>query len=115
MHADGAMGETYALNYLKSMGYKMYATNFRTRVGEVDIICKDGETLVFVEVKIRSSSNFGEPYESISAWKKYKIVKTAQAYLANHRLGDIPMRFDAISIIRTGEHMEVMHLKNVIE
>jgi putative endonuclease len=84
-----------AAAYLQRQGLAIVAGNFRTRAGEIDLVARDGRVLVFVEVRLRRSANFGGAVESITATKRARLVAAANAYLA--RLGrEPPCRFDAI-------------------
>jgi putative endonuclease len=91
----GARAEALAADYLTRQGLAIGARNFRTRFGEIDLIARDGRTLVFVEVRMRRSGRFGGAAESITARKRDRIVAAARGYLA--RLGhEPPCRFDAV-------------------
>jgi len=97
----GRWGEERAAEFLKAKGYRILETNYKNRIGEIDIIASDGKTLLFVEVKTRRSLAYGQPYESVTRHKQMKIARVAFAYL-KHRCGtvDVNARFDVISIIR---------------
>lgn len=111
----GRYGEDLAVKYLRSKGYKIIEKNFRCRVGEIDIIIQDKETLVFVEVKTRYSQDFGKPEEAITPRKLKSIIKTLEFYKNLHL--DLPesLRIDAILIelSPTGEVKRFEHLKNI--
>ncbi len=93
----GEKGEALAAKFLKKQGYKIVTQNYRTYVGEIDIIAFDGETLVFIEVKTRESIEYGMPFEAVNRFKKRKISGVALLYLK--KLRDIPpCRFDVVSI-----------------
>ena len=95
MISEGARAEALAAAYLVRQGLEIVARNFRTRAGEIDLVARDGRVLVFVEVRLRRSANFGGAVESITATKRARLVAAANAYLA--RLGrEPPCRFDAI-------------------
>jgi putative endonuclease len=100
--AVGRTGESIALKYLLRKKYTIIETRFRLFRGEIDIIALDRKTLVFVEVKMRTSGAFGRPEESVTPGKQRQIRKVAQGYLLKHRLGDVACRFDVIAI-RTGD------------
>ena len=92
--------EQRAVYYITNMGYKIIERNFRNRMGEIDIIAKDGEYLVFIEVKYRSSSKEGHPTEAVNLAKQRRITKTALYYCAVNGISEYtPMRFDVISIL----------------
>lgn len=94
----GKNAEQLACNYLKSLGYKIISQNFTIRGGEIDIICKDKEILVFIEVKARFSHEYGLPEESITPWKLKALKKTALFYNQKINWGDKPYRFDLLAI-----------------
>ncbi len=91
----GAEAERRAADYLIRHGLKLVERNFRCRGGEIDLILRDSDVLVFVEVRARAASRFGGAAESITAGKQARIVLAARHYLARHGL-DVPCRFDAL-------------------
>lgn len=103
----GRSGEEKARNYLESKGYKFLGANYRTRLGEVDLIVEKGETLVFVEVKARENVSFGTPQESVTPSKQRKVVKAALEFIKRYRYEKRPLRFDVVSITQDRvEHTE---------
>jgi putative endonuclease len=92
---SGASAEALAGRFLESQGLTIVARNFRIRRGEIDLIARDGATLVFVEVRFRRSQSHGGAAESITAAKRARLVAAAQAFLLRQH-GDPPCRFDAI-------------------
>ena len=94
--ALGREAETRAAAYLENCGLRLVDRNFRVRGGEIDLIMQDGRTLVFVEVRQRSRSQFGGAADSITAGKRRRIILAARHYLA--RRGDCACRFDCILI-----------------
>ncbi len=96
--AIGRAGEMMAEQYLMDNGYKILERRFRTSTGEVDIVALQGETLVFVEVKTRTSTTFGLPGEAVTAKKQQTIAKVAEQYLQQHDFMDKPVRFDVIEV-----------------
>jgi len=98
----GAAGESLAAVYLKKKGYRILATNFKTAIGEADIIARDREALVIVEVKTRRSLRYGRPYEAIGKDKLERLVKLAAIYARYNRLPECPVRIEAVSIILKG-------------
>ena len=93
--APGAAAEDIAADYLRACGLRLLARNWRCRGGEIDLICADGETLVFVEVRLRQSQDYGGAAASITAAKRQRLVLAARHYL--QRRGDErPCRFDAV-------------------
>jgi len=95
---SGNYGEGLASVYLKKQGYKILERNYRIRGGEVDIVTRDGEYLVFVEVKTRWSHEYGLPSESITPWKIKTLLKTALFYIQKINWGDRPYRLDFVSV-----------------
>ncbi len=105
----GKRSEIIATDYLKKKGYKILETNYKNNVGEIDIIAKDENYIVFVEVKARMSQAFGHPFEAIDEEKQQKIHAVASLYLVkNHKYGT-NCRFDAISILGI-ENPEITHI-----
>jgi putative endonuclease len=96
--ALGKIGEEFAINFLKENGYKILVMNYRSRLGEIDIIAQDKDTICFVEVKIRSSDRFGLPQESILRAKQGKICRLALKFLKENNLLHRRARFDVVSI-----------------
>ena len=94
----GKAGEDLACAELERRGYAILARRYRTRSGELDIVAREGRTVVFVEVKARESRDYGEPAEAVTAWKRRKMTQLALDYLVRHRLRDCPCRFDVVSI-----------------
>jgi len=96
---SGQLGEDKALDYLQQQGLKCVARNYLCRLGEIDLIMRDGSYLVFVEVRVRSGSGYGGGVASITPAKKQKIIKAATHYLMKQALYDkCPLRFDVLSI-----------------
>ncbi|MCC3867196.1 MULTISPECIES: YraN family protein [Terrisporobacter] len=94
----GKLGEEIALKYIISKGGKVIEKNYRTKMGEVDIIAKLNGELVFVEVKSRSNINYGYPSESVNYKKKRKITNVAKYYILDNSLENLSIRFDVIEI-----------------
>ena len=92
------MGERAAKAYLEAKGYKILYENYATPLGEIDLIAREGETLVFVEVKTRSSEEYGPPTVSVTRGKRQQIIKTAELYLLKARLKDVACRFDVVAV-----------------
>ncbi|MFH1198563.1 MAG: YraN family protein [Candidatus Omnitrophota bacterium] len=109
----GKRGEEEAVNFLRKQGYKIIARNFRTRLGEIDIIAKDKDTICFIEVKARSSDKFGLPAESVTGFKQRQISKAAIVFLKDKNLLDSPARFDIVSIRYPGSKIGL--IKNAFE
>lgn len=98
----GKSSESQAVEYLMRNGYKILEVNYRTKLGEIDIIAKDKGTICFVEVKSRSSLSFGSPKEALDERKQHKISRVALTYLKSKNYFDEPCRFDVFSIIKAG-------------
>ena len=94
----GAVGEELAARELTSRGYAILERRYRTRYGEIDIVAEDGETLVFIEVRARATSEFGHAAETIDDRKKRKVTAMAVDYLARHHVTNRPCRFDVVAI-----------------
>lgn len=97
--ALGHAGEEIACAYLRKKKYDILTRGFRLFRGEIDIVARDGGTLVFVEVKTRADESFGRPEEAVTPGKQRQIRKIALGYLVEHPLGDLACRFDVISIL----------------
>ena len=96
---QGRKGERIACRFLLKKGFDVLARRYRSRSGELDIIAFEKETLVFVEVKSRSSRKFGEPWEFVD-WQKQQIMRrTAEDFIADHDLGQYAYRFDIVSVL----------------
>lgn len=109
----GQLGEEHAKNFLKKMGWKILDTNYHySRFAEIDIIAKEGDVIVFVEVKTRSTTAFGHPFEAISKSKLNNIFKAGLAYLQTTKESYKCYRIDVISVIGK-ENPNIEHLKNV--
>lgn len=108
----GASYEEKAARWLESLGLQVLEKNYRCRQGEIDLIAKDGEYLVFVEVKYRRTSQKGYPAEAVNRQKQRRIAGAAAYYCYAHRIPENqPCRFDVVSIL--GEEME--YIKNAFE
>ena len=95
---NGAWGEALAAKYLHKKRYKIIATNYRSRFGEIDLIVADRKFLVFVEVKLRKTDNFAKAQEFVDRRKQEKLRSAAALYISQKEL-DCPVRFDVVSII----------------
>lgn len=98
-YEKGKKGEDLARRFLEKKGYEFVTQNYRSVYGEVDLIFKDTECVVFVEVKYRSSLASGRPYEAVDWRKQQKIKRTAMSYASERQLVDVPMRFDVVEIV----------------
>ena len=111
----GREGELFAEKYLKKNGYKIKERNFRSPLGEIDLIADDGNVLVFIEVKTRKGNFLGQPFEAVNKRKQKQILKTAKYYLAKNRIRDTALRMDVVSIIDDEGIMKAELLKNAFE
>lgn len=96
---QGRKGERMACRLLLREGFDVLARRYRGSSGELDLIALEGETLVFVEVKTRTTREFGEPWEFVDWQKQQKLRRTAEEFIADHDLGEYAYRFDIVSII----------------
>lgn len=102
----GSEQEAVASTYLESRGYSIIERNFNCRIGEIDIVAKDLQYLVFIEVKYRSSIRNGFPEEAITPRKRNTLVQTAKYYMLTHGIQeDTPCRFDVVSILKEHIHL----------
>lgn len=109
--AFGAEGESAARDHLVSKGAKILEMNFRRPTGEIDIIARHKKTLLFVEVKRRSSLRFGRPSEAVDPRKQARILRTAIMYMQENAIDNAPVRFDIIEILPDGVH----HIENAFD
>ena len=94
----GQTGEDVACAELQQRGYEILARRYRTRMGEIDIVARDGRTLVFVEVKTRTSAVCGSPAEAVTSHKRHQVRRMATDYLWRSGLLDEPCRFDVVAV-----------------
>jgi putative endonuclease len=110
----GEKGEKLAVKFLRQKGYVIKERNYKTPLGEIDIIAGDGESLVFIEVKTRESLEYGQPFESVNRHKRKKLAQVAMLYLK--RFEDIPpCRFDIVSIFINNGKPECELIKDSFE
>ena len=94
----GKYGEDLACDELERRGYAVLTRRYRTTHGELDIVARDGDYLVFVEVKARQSGSFGDPEEAVTLQKQQRLVWMATDYLARHHLENVACRFDVVGV-----------------
>ena len=94
----GKTGEDLACIELRRRGYAILARRYRTRFGEIDIVAREGDTIVFVEVKARSTGRFGDGAAAVTGGKQRKVGRMAVDYLQRRRMPDRPCRFDVVSV-----------------
>lgn len=112
----GRFGESYAVSYLSRKHFVILERNFRAGYGEIDIIAYDADTLVFVEVKTRTSLTFGSPKAAVTPMKLREIIKTAQYYMLTHPAKPKQIRVDVIAILMdagSGSVRSLEHIPNV--
>lgn len=107
----GAMGEEIASKYLMSKDYIILERNYRNKIGEIDIIAKKSELIVFVEVKTRTSTNYGYAYEAVNKKKQTKIINTALCYIKQYNLKNFQIRFDIIEVY-IGNKKKINHFED---
>lgn len=110
--ALGALGERHAARALRAAGLRVLEGNYRTRQGELDLIARDGDTLVFVEVRTRTSRDIVSPLASVDARKQAQIIRMARYYRRARRLSECPSRYDVVEVIATpaGRVEDVRHV-----
>ena len=111
----GKSGEELAVALLEKNGYRILARNYKTKLGEIDIVAYDKDTICFVEVKTRHSDKYGMPQEAISGFKQRQISKTALMYLQKNHLLDKNARFDVVSIIYSQNLPKLDLIKDAFE
>jgi putative endonuclease len=110
--ALGQWGEDLAVRHLEGQGFEVLDRNWRCREGELDIVAREGRSLVFVEVKTRSGTQYGEPAEAVTARKARRIHVLATRWLTEQRpQGRWDLRFDVVSVLRTAGLPQVLHLR----
>ena len=112
-HRLGSLGEEAAARALRKAGLKILERRFRVRAGEIDLIAKLGELIVFVEVKTRRGTDFGYPAEAVTATKRRRLARVALHYLTRHGWLDRPSRFDVVEVIAGGDEVRsVRHFED---
>lgn len=107
----GKKGELIARKFLEEIGFQIIETNWRHEKDEIDMVAKDGDELVMVEVKTRSTRYFGDPSEAVGVVKESFMIRAAEAYLEIHNL-NIDTRFDIISIVIDNDGESIEHIKD---
>jgi putative endonuclease len=108
----GAWGEDLALRYLIKHGYRLVERNYRTRRGEIDLILRKEGTLVFVEVKLRRGTGFGDPLEAVTPRKQATLRYLAERYLAVREPDFDTVRFDVVGILAGREGLRIDHIQD---
>lgn len=112
----GSWGENVAAVHLEAAGYTLVARNWRCRGGEIDLVARDGETVVFVEVKTRRGRDYGAPEEALTPHKAQKLLQLGQQYIADHGLDDVDWRIDlvAVELDERGRLLRCDHIPNAV-
>lgn len=113
--AIGKEGEKIAADFLKKNGYRITEANYRCPVGEIDLIARDGDEVVFVEVKTRRSSALGYPEQAVGAKKQQKMSQLALWYLQENKLENVRARFDVVAILLLPERNEIRLIRNAFD
>ncbi|KLU40618.1 MAG: hypothetical protein AA931_03390 [Peptococcaceae bacterium 1109] len=113
--SKGAYYEEAACQYLTARGLVLLERNYRTQGGEIDLVMRDGATLVFVEVKFRSTLTYGHPLEAVSPVKQRRLKRTALFYLAQTNCCYDAVRFDVLGITKMGQTMKFLWVKGAFE
>ncbi len=111
----GKKGEEIALRFLKKNGYRVVERNYVCKMGEVDIIAKEKDTLVFIEVKTRTSTVFGPPQLAVTSSKQMQISKAAWSFLKEKRIENVKARFDVVAILIRPEGEEIELIRDAFE
>lgn len=98
-HDLGRSGEQAAEHFLHGLGFKTLARRFNTPAGELDLVMRDGQTIVFVEVKTQKDTAWLDPQERVDSHKQTRLVRAAKWYVVRHRLEDRPLRFDVLAVV----------------
>jgi putative endonuclease len=114
-HHVGAEGERVAERFLRRLGYRILARNFRSAAGEIDLIAMDGQEVVFVEVKTRQATNHTQPEDAVGPGKQRRITQIARHWLARHDVGERTCRFDVVAIELGGDEPQVRHIIEAFE
>ena len=111
----GKFGEEKAVSYLENQDYEIIARNFSCNQGEIDIIAKDKNEIVFFEVKTRNSLNYGKPVDAVDNFKQKHIWKSAKYYLYKNNLLSAFVRFDVIEVYVKNNNIFINQIKNIFE
>ena len=114
-HETGRVGEEVACDYVKKLGYEIIEKNYRNKMGERDIIAKDKNEIIFIEVKTRCQKKYGSPSEAVDRRKKRHIYHVAEFYLIINKLENAFCRIDVIEVYFKDEKIFVNHIKNSVQ
>ena len=109
---SGQYGQRYAVNFLRKKGMTLKESNFRVSRGEIDLIMRDGDYIVFVEVKYRRSLKYGLPREAVDFRKQKQIKKTAMYYVYRKQLHNQDFRFDVVELLESEKGLFINHIEN---
>jgi len=111
----GKKGEEVAIRFLKKSGYRILSRNYVCKLGEIDVIAKEKDTLVFVEVKTRTSTTFGPPQLAVNPTKQMQLSKVALSFLKEKQLEDAKARFDVVAILLRSKGEEIELIKDAFD
>jgi putative endonuclease len=112
----GVLGESIATTFLRGVGFSIVEQNFRCVCGELDIVARDGRSIVFVEVKCRRNKIYGPPQLAVTPFKQRQISKAALVWLSKRRLYDAEARFDVVAIVLHEHDLpEIEHIRNAFD
>jgi len=111
----GRKGEEKALRFLKKRGYRIIERNYVCKMGEMDIIAKEKDTLVFIEVKTRTSTEFGPPQLAVNSAKQRQLSKVALNYLKEKQFEDVKARFDVVAILLEQKREEIELIRDAFD
>ena len=106
----GRKGEDLAASYLRNLGWEILERNYRTRLGEIDLVCRDRDSIVFVEVKTRTDTDFARPDQSVTQRKQAKLRRLVEDYLVKHRQESADVRCDVLGVTLSGRRPEFDHI-----
>ena len=109
----GQLGEDHAANYLVDRGFQIIERNWRCSAGEVDLVARQQDQIVFIEVKTRNGTGYGHPFEAISEQKVLRMRRVAAAWCQANQVAGAKIRLDAIAVLLRGERAAIEHLKQV--
>ena len=111
----GDAGEDLAIRHLQGLGYRILDRNYRCKVGEIDCVAVKDRTLVFLEVKSRTTAEYGGPLEAVDRRKRRKMTRLARMYALENSLHDVPQRFDVVAVWFEGGRARVEVYENAFD
>ena len=114
-YVAGMQAQLAAEKHLQNKGYNILERNYRTKAGEIDLIARLKNYVVFIEVKFRTNTNYGLPREAVNYPKQRKIINTAMQYITKKQLTDQDFRFDVIEVLGDGQLMKIEHIENAFD